>query len=340
MYHSRAATVFRIGYFPWVSPGSTSAKKKQALALENHAYQLGIQYYTPFIAFRAVEIPYPNAPKGAYNKTIQGYLHANRNWAQAVPLQNGSSSTHGSSVNASAASSSPPEKQKFVLLIGGLDHYRAGQWENVQTLLQNNFTTLVLDMPGTGSSPISGRNSSADATLWKTVLDWVEDNANLFAIDTHNMHIWGTSTGSYYAIKASRSEHQRIKSVLGQGQASHFAFMPDWITSADSLAYPTDLSGPLASAFGYSYDTKDQFVHAASNYSLLHLGVLDAPAPSTTVINGLDDTVFPVDDAIIFANHGPGALTRLFPNSGHMGGQDAAQWVGPFWADVQHKEYT
>lgn len=135
--------------------------------------------------------------------------------------------------------------------------------------------------------------------MWKTILDWVEEHADTYAIDTQNMHAWGTSTGSYYAIKVSRSERLRLTSVLSQGQASHYAFEPDWLQAADSLAYPVDLWGPLASAFGYSYDTKHDFAQVARNYSLVAQGILDQPSAPITLVNGVEDTVFPVDDTTI-----------------------------------------
>lgn len=295
-----------------MAPNSESKSKKEAFQLEKQSYELGVKYYTPTIAFETVDIPFPTAPDGAYNKTIQGYIHANRNWTDQGDA-----------------------KQKFVLLVGGLDHYRPGQWDNVQDLLGANFTALVIDMPGTGDAPISGKNSTWDAELWKTVLDWVSANADKYAIDTNFLYGWGTSTGSYYAIKLSRAEHARLKGVLTQGQAAHFAFKPDWLSSADYLAYPVDLWGPLASAWGYSYETKEDFAKVSSNYSLLSLGVLDSESCLTTVVNGLDDGVFPIDDALLATTHAAGSFARLFPGQGHMGEPASGAWVTQFWKDVQ-----
>lgn len=252
-------------------------------------------------------------------------MHSNRNW------------TAKSHVRRTAPVR--PEKQKLVLIISGLDHYRPGQWRNVQALLAANFTTLVVDMPGTGDAPIDGRLPQQDTSMWKTVLDWVEDHADTYAIDANNMHAWGVSTGSYYSIKVGRSERLRLKSVLSQGQASHYAFEPDWLKSADYLSYPVDLWGPLASAFGYSYDTKHVFAQVSRNYSLLAQGVMDSPSAHVTIANGVDDTVFPIDDATILTAYGSGAYLRLFPDQGHMGGAAGNLWADEYWKQVQAKGY-
>lgn len=118
-------------YFLWVGHSSKSTKKA-AYELEKQSYELGVQYYTPHIAFIKVETPYTNAPKTASNNTVHGYLHSNRNWAAKSHVRR--------------TAPIGPEKQKLVLIIEGLVHYRLGQWGNVQALLAANFTTPVVDM--------------------------------------------------------------------------------------------------------------------------------------------------------------------------------------------------
>lgn len=79
-----------------------------------------------------------------------------------------------------------------------------------------------------------------------------------------------------------------------------------------------DLWGPLASVFGYSYDIKCDFAQVSRDSSLLAQGVVDNPSAHATAANGVDDTVFPVDDASILTAYGSGTCARLITAQGHM----------------------
>lgn len=116
---------------------------------------------------------------------------------------------------------------KVVLLISGLDHYRTGQIGDVLDLVSDGFGVVVVDMPGTGDAPISGRNTNADAAYWEAIMSWIEQNSQQRSWDLDNVWAWGLSTGSYYSIKISRTQHKRLRGVLAQSAASHYTFKPE-----------------------------------------------------------------------------------------------------------------
>lgn len=66
-------------------------------------------------------------------------------------------------------------------------------------------------------------------------------------------------------------------------------------------------------------------------------GILDDDRPSApvTLVNGVEDTVFPIDDTTIVTSYGSGALVRLFPGQGHMGEPASSPWVNRYWKTIQ-----
>ncbi|KDN44761.1 alpha/beta-hydrolase [Tilletiaria anomala UBC 951] len=309
----RTASVFRLGWFPWVhSNTSHSSLKKACWDLEKQTYERGLAL--AHYSFETVNIPFKLKPHDSVYDTIPIYV----NYALSKGKRNGGSNR---------------TKAKTVILVCGLDRYRSGQLTNVQLLLSLGMNVITVDMPGTGDAPITGRDTGADTLLWRQLLDWIEANAGAKGFDKDNLWAWGTSTGSYWSIKLSRAEKNRLKGVLAQGAASHYTFTRDWLESADHLSYAVDLWAPLASTFGY-VDDKHAFADVASNYSLLNQGVLDQDAAKLLSINGVEDTTFPIDDTLILSYYGKGAFLRMAPGFDHMGEPAATEWLQNFWAAV------
>jgi hypothetical protein len=48
------------------------------------------------------------------------------------------------------------------------------------------------------------------------------------------------------------------------------------------------------------------------------MGVLDQPCAPMLCVNGLEDTVFPIQDMLLLLEHGDPKTARFFPG-GHMG---------------------
>lgn len=64
---------------------------------------------------------------------------------------------------------------------------------------------------------------------------------------------------------------------------------------------------------------------------MLRQGLLDQNAAELIAVNGEQDTIFPIDDQRILAEHGPGALLRWFPHMGHNGEPLSSAWLYDFW---------
>lgn len=109
-----------------------------------------------------------------------------------------------------------------MVIISGLDHYYTFTFEQVSALASLGYAVVVVPMPGTADSPITGRESQAQEEYWSSIVDWIEAQPGRFNADC--ISLWGISTGSYWALRASRVEKDRVRRAVSQGTASHYAF--------------------------------------------------------------------------------------------------------------------
>ncbi|SPO27194.1 related to yellowish-green 1 (ayg1) [Ustilago trichophora] len=296
-YYMRASNVFRMAYFPWIHEKTSTYKAKQfAWKMDKRAFKHAIDYMDIFDFSKA------SASLGGDEKVD-------------IPLR----------VFRAKGSEGA---QSVVVIITGLDHYHTYMLEHVSALTSYGYTVVVVAMPGTADSPITGSDELAQEKYWNSIVDWIQYNTELF--DPNCISFWGISTGSYWAVRASRAERWRLRRVVSQGTASHYAFTRAWLEAAENLAYPASLQRALGQSFGYS-DTEN-FLDDVEQFSLLRKGILDQEAAPLIAINGEKDTIFPIDDQRILAEHGPGAQLRWFPHMGHNGEPLSSAWLSQFWA--------
>ncbi len=94
--------------------------------------------------------------------------------------------------------------------------------EQITALTSYGYAAIVVPMPGTADSPITGRDPQAEQKYWNSIVDWIHSHNRLFR--AHCVSFWGISTGSYWAVRASRVEQHRLRTVVSQGTASHYTF--------------------------------------------------------------------------------------------------------------------
>jgi len=199
----------------------------------------------------------------------------------------------------------------FPLLLswGGIDGYKEEQLND--SALARGLATLAIDGPGVGDSPIKG---SEDAErLFGTVLDWVASRETL---DRRRVGVWGYSTGGYWAVKVAYVYMDRIACAVSQGGPVHYAFEPEWIQKQDRGEYPFEFFETIGYAFGVS--SYEEWVAFAPKLSLLRQGILDRPSAPLLLVNGLHDSVFPIQDYYLLLEHGSPKCARFY-EAGHMG---------------------
>lgn len=213
------------------------------------------------------------------------------------------------------------ERPPVVVVWGGIDAFKEDR--KVEPYLEAGMATLAIDMPGVGDAPIVG--SEDGERLWDAVFDWIAARPDL---DSERVGIIGGSTGGYWATKVAHTHRERIRCAVNQGGCAHYAFTPEWMEKAQFGEYPFELAETLASAFGLS--TYEEWVEYCPRLSLLRQGVLDRPCAPLLLINGLGDTVFPIQDMYLLLEHGDPKTARFFPG-GHMGHSPVTQSIIVDW---------
>jgi pimeloyl-ACP methyl ester carboxylesterase len=208
-----------------------------------------------------------------------------------------------------------------VVLWGGIDAFKEERPSD--RYLAAGLATLAIDMPGVADAPLAG--SEDGERLWDAVFDYIANRSDL---DAARVGLHGGSTGGYWATKVAHTHADRVKAAVNQGGPAHFAFQKDWIIKAQSGEYPFELAETLACAFGRS--TGEEWIEFAPKLSLLDQGILDRSAAPLLCVNGIRDSVFPIDDMYLLLEHGKPKWARFYDN-GHMGGSDAqaiiVQWL-------------
>ena len=290
----RAAAVYRIARFPIVR----SPLGEQAWDRGKAAYEKGGRLLDPPSV--AVDIPFAHADPSAGDddRPIQAYLR--------VPT--GERPVHGWPV---------------LLFVCGLDAYRTDHTPRTQAHVDHGCATVSFEIPGTGDCPAAPNDPTSPDRLMSSVLDWVAATASHYGFDQRKILARGISTGGYYAFRVAHTHADRLFAVVAQGGACHHMFDAEWIDAQDRMEYPFALAEALAHKFGYR-DTDPaaalaRYAAEAHKFSLVDSGVLARNPCTLLALNGMEDSIFPIEDTIIVAMQS--ATTDLLARGarGHMG---------------------
>jgi hypothetical protein len=318
-------------YEPWAQAWMAAAVPHEERAVE--AEQRGDtqtareEFMLAYGFNRVARYPCMNSPakQAAYRKSQDLFLKAGRCMDPAVERVEMPFKGRPGEGQASIGLIRRPKadrKLPVVVAWGGIDSFK--EERRIEPFLAKGFAGLTIDMPGVADAPLPG---SEDAErMWDAVFDWIASQPDL---DATRVVLWGGSTGGYWAAKVAHTHRERTAAVLQQGGAIHFAFQAAWIEQAQHGEYPFELAETLACAFGG--EGFDYWVSRAPALSLLDQGVLDQPCAPMLCINGLHDSVFPVEDQRLLLEHGGPKTMRLY-NAGHMGHEprtmsDMLAWV-------------
>lgn len=194
----------------------------------------------------------------------------------------------------------------------GIDTFKEDNLLRTQKFLDAGIALLLIDMPGTGDSPVLG---SVDAERqWDAMFDWIEAQPNL---DASRVGGWGGSFGGYWATKVAHTHADRFKAVISQAGGAHLVFSEAEVERSQSNGLPWGQSETRGNSFGLK--THEEWKAFAPSLSLLEQGILDRPCTSLLCINGLHDPITPIADYYLLLQHGSPKEARFFANGGHMG---------------------
>ena len=303
----RWATAFSAAAEPHYEAGlAAEAKGDRAVARR--------EYLAAFGLFRVARYPAPNSPAklAAYRRSQDVYFKAAafaESAVRRVEMPYVGAMAPGAVIVAYLHRPQREGRLPVVVQWGGIDSFKEDR--RPEPYLRAGFAVLAMDMPGVGDAPIPG--SERGEELWNGVFDWIAGEPEL---DARRVAVVGASTGGYWAAKLAHTHADRIAAAVTHGGPAHYAFQADWIARAARGEYPFELAETLASAFERS--SAAEWLDYAPRLSLLDQGVLDRPSAPLLCVNGVDDSVFPIEDMYLLLQHGGAKAARFFPG-GHMG---------------------
>ena len=304
----------------WAAAYSEAARpfEREARAAEARGdlAAAGPLYLHAYGLYRMARYPAPNSPGelAAYRKSQEMYLLGARSFPFSVErVEMPFRGRAGEGTHAVGYLMRPKEAGRLPLVIawGGIDSFKEDRSEVARPLIAAGLSVLLIDMPGTGDAPLAG---STDAErLWDSVLDWCAMRSE---IDAQRIAVWGGSTGGYWAAKIAHTHRERLAAAVCHGGCAHYAFTPDWIEKAQHGSYMFELAETLACAFGG--ESFEYWLDHSPALSLLKQGVLDRPCAPLLLVNGIEDSIFPIEDMYLLLQHGDIKAARFYP-TGHMG---------------------
>ena len=302
----RAAAVYRIARFPI----NRSPLGNEAWESGKSAYEKGGMLLDPPSVPVAVPFTHADPSAGDRQTAIQAYLR--------IPK-----------------TEKPGPGWPVVLFICGLDAYRTDHTPRIRQHVHAGYATLSFEIPGTGDCPAAPGDPTSPDRLMSSVLDWVAASAPLYGFDSKKVVARGISTGGYYAFRVAHTHADQLFAVVAQGGGCHHMFDPAWIGAQDQMEYPFALAEALAYKFGYR-DTDysaavARYAAESRKFSLLGSDIIGAPTCRLLVINGMEDSIFPIEDSLIVATQGHRKDLIARGDRGHMGNPGAEellyQWI-------------
>lgn len=272
--------------------------------------------------YRVARYPFPGSERKriAYRRSVEAYLAAARSFdppLEQVLIPFGSSPVEGH-LREPAGIVRPP----LLITWGGIDSYK--EERRTDSFLARGVATLALDMPGTGAMPAL-EMAGIDA-MWDSVLAWAEARSDRFGV-------YGRSSGGYWAARLAHTRHDRLACAVVHGGPVHHAFEERWIRRSRDGEYPFDLAESLARVFGAG-TTEADWIRVAPSLSLLRQGLLDGRSCPMLLVNGAQDSVFPIADLQLLLEHGDPKTARVY-SGGHMGPAAVTEPAIATWVAAQ-----
>ncbi len=294
-FYLRAAAVYRIARFPI----NRSPVSQKAWECGKAAYLEGGRLLSPPSAPVYIPFTHADVAAGDQNVPIQSYLR--------LP-----------------AGEKPKNGWPVVLFICGLDAYKTDHTPRTQLHVDHGFAALSFEIPGTGDCPAAPNDPTSPDRLMSSILDWVEVSREKYGFDVSRIVARGISTGGYYAMRIAHTHADRLFAVVAQGGGCHYMFAPEWIDAQNQMEYPFALADALAYKFGYrGAHPIEAYKTDAGKFSLLTSGVLDHPSCKLLVLDGMEDSIFPIEDNFIVGMRGDKKDLLARGNRQHMGNPGA-----------------
>jgi dienelactone hydrolase len=296
----RAAAVYRMARFPI----NRSARTQDAWEKGKAAYEKAGQLLDPPILPLDIPFTHADASAGDRGDPVKAYLRLPK-------------------------SAKPADGWPVLLFICGLDAYKTDHTPRTQEHVDRGYATLSFEIPGTGDCPAAPNDPTSADRLMSSVLDWVAATASKYEFNLKKIVARGVSTGGYYAFRIAHTHPDRLFAAVAQGGGCHHMFDAAWIRAQNQMEYPFAAADALAYKFGYrdagSAIAVDRYAINARKFSLVDSGVAGTATCKLLIINGMEDSIFPIEDSIIVATQGDKKDLVVRGDRRHMGNPGAEE---------------
>jgi esterase FrsA len=249
--------------------------------------------------------------KEAYQKAIRTFLSAGRLFDP--PVEQVRIPFEGKEIVGYLRLPKGVAKTPVIFHWGGIDAWKEDIRDNADEYLAAGWGSFVIDIPGTGESPILA-TPGADK-LFSTVIDYLKTRPE---VDANYIAIQGSSWGGYWAAKLAYTERKRLKAAVNWGGPVHNYFQPEWQRKAlQTREYLFGLFEARSALYGVN--TLEAFLDAGPRLSLQALGILGQPSAPLLSVNGRNDTQVPISDLNVLMEAGSPKASWVNPAGGHMG---------------------
>lgn len=271
----------------------------------------------------------------AYDKHISAYLAAARYFEPPlevvqVPFEGGSYPAY------LRLPRQRGDRSPVVVLWGGMDVWKSELEMHLQTeqLLERGVATLVIDMPGTGQSPIPVSDNAERVPT--AAIDFLRQHP---AIDARRIAVWGLSFGGYFAVKLALVCPE-LSGAVNNGGPIHHAYATERFHQL-----PTGARITLARVLGLEPSTDpDSVADRLTKLSLVEQNLLpaDRHAPLLS-INGELDQLIPISDLYVIGEYGVRQDRMIYGEDIHVAGRNwrhhypmTASWLAAKLARTAH----
>jgi pimeloyl-ACP methyl ester carboxylesterase len=294
-YYRRAAVVYRISRFPYVSPITegntvTSKLKRAAFNSQKEVYLKAASTWSPPID--EVLIPHKYRA-GNDGETIPILVRV----PQLADITN---------------------QVPVVLLMTGLDGYRCDNSQRTHELVGRGWAVVICEIPGTADCPADPSDPESVDRLWNSVLDYMASRPEF---NLKKIVSWGLSAGGYYAVRAASTHRNQFLGCVAHGPGTHHFLNEAWLERIDDHEYPFILSKAMAEKFGFQ-SVEDLKKDGQKKFSLLDNNIVKGPSCRLLLLNGVDDGIVPIEDSLLLFNHGSPKEGRFVEKLAHMGYPD------------------
>lgn len=203
-----------------------------------------------------------------------------------------------------------------IVMLSGLDGFRVDHPHNHFTYFnEHGWAYVCVEVPGGGDCPGARNDPESPDRIMSTILDWIDEQPEL---DSNNICSWGYSTGGYYSLRAAHTHASRLRGVVAQGLFCHHAFDEEWLEIMDQGEFFAELTKSLLIKFDYP-SLEEMKRDAKKRFSLVENGILDMPCTRLLMLNGMDDTIYPIEDTMLVMNYPGPKEVRAFEGRPHMG---------------------